>query len=167
VQWALADTGRAMRHIDDFIIDRIYSPACGWVSHNLGVDQWRLSIECLNGTIAFHLAAVALTIAGKGMNDGIFADLLTEMAWLGIMEFIRRVAYRQAGSSLGKQTARMAEVFFRTLLVAILPLSIFYIRGLDNVCHTVSLVLFISHLYFKACDSPPPQQKGRFAFHRG
>ncbi len=155
-----------MRAIDDLIIERVFSPAAGWVSHRLGIDQWRLAIEALNGTIAFHLAAVALAIAGKGMKDGIFADLLAAIAWLGIMELIRRAAYRQAASSLGRQTARLREGFFRLLLLGLLPLSLYYVRGLENFCHSISLALFLAHLYFKACDSPPPRPRGRLAYNR-
>jgi hypothetical protein len=155
-----------MHVIDDLIIDRIFSPAAGWINHRLGIDQWRLSIEALNGTIAFHLAGVALAIAGKGMKDAIFADLLATLAWLGIMALIRRSAHRQAASSLGRQTARLREGFFRLVLLGLLPLSLYYVRGLDNVCHTLSLTLFLAHLYFKACDSPPPRPRGRLAYNR-
>jgi hypothetical protein len=123
-------------------------------------------MECLNATIAFYLAGVALTIAGKGMADGIFVDLLAAMVWLLVMDWIRRTAVRQAGSSLGRQTARMGEAIFRHLLVGILPLSLYYAEGLDDVCHTISLVFFIAHLYFKSCDMPPPQRRTSFAFSR-
>lgn len=156
-----------MHRIDDFLIERVFSPLAGWVAWRLGVDQWRLSIEALNGAIAFHLAAVALTIGGKGLNDGIFADMLAALAWLGIMALIRRVAYRQAGSSLGRQSARLGEGLFRLILIGILPLSLYYARELDNFLHTLSLVCFLAHLYFKACDSPPPRSSRWLAFARG
>jgi hypothetical protein len=156
-----------MHRIDDFLIERVFSPLAGWVAYRLGMDQWRLSIEALNGTIAFHLGAVALTIGGKGLYDGIFADMLAALAWLGVMALIRRVAYRQASSSLGRQSARLGEGFFRLILVAILPLSLYYAHELDNLCHTLSLICFLGHLYFKACDSPPPRSSPRLAFVRG
>ncbi len=166
---AQQSVGDGMSVVDRFLIEKVYSPVVGWVQHRSGVDQWRLSLECLNGTIAFYLAGIALTIAGKGMADGIFVDLLAAILWLAVMQFVRLVALRQAGSSLGRQTARMQESLFRNLLVAILPLSLYYLRGLDNFCHTVSLVLFISHLYFKACDAPPPRRHGKrqLAYQRG
>ena len=156
-----------MTPFDQTIIDKVYSPISGWISHRFGVDQWRLSIECLNGTVAFYLAGVALTIASKGMNDGIFVDLLGAVVWLAFMDMVRRVALRQAASSLGTQTARMSESVFRHILVGILPLSLYYVRGLDNFCHTLSLVFLISHLYFKACDTPPPKPRRQLAFSRG
>ena len=156
-----------MHRIDDFLIERVFSPIAGWMVHRLGVDQWRLSIEALNGTIAFHLTAVALTIGGKGLYDGIFTDMLAALAWLGIMALIRRVTYRQAASSLGRQSARLGEGFFRLILIAILPVSLYYARELDNLFHTLSLVCFLAHLYFKACDSPPPRSSRRHAFVRG
>ncbi len=155
-----------MTPIDTAIIEKVYSPITGWVNQRFGVDQWRLAIECLNGTVAFYLAGVALTIAGKGMADGIFTDLIAAFVWLAVMDWIRRAAYRQASSSLGRQTARMRESIFRHILVGILPLSLYYADGLDDLCHTVSLVFFISHLYFKSCDSPPPRRRTQLAFSR-
>ena len=55
------------------------------------------------------LAGVALTIASKGMTDAIFADLLAAFAWLMVMDWIRRAAYRQAGSSLGGVRMRTSD----------------------------------------------------------
>ncbi len=156
-----------MTPIDTAIIEKVYSPVTGWVNQRFGVDQWKLAIECLNGTVAFYLAGLALTIASKGPNDGIFYDLIGAIVWLAVMDWVRRAAYRQAGSSLGRQTARMRESIFRHILVGILPLSFYYADGLDDLCHTVSLVLFISHLYFKSCDSPPPRRRHQLAFQRG
>ena len=156
-----------MTRFDTIIIEKLFTPITGWVSAHLGVDQWRLALECLNGTIAFYLCGVALTIAGKGMGDGIFVDLLSAMVWLLVMDWIRKTALRQAASSLGRQTARMREALFRHLLLGILPLSLYYAEGLDDLCHSMSLVLFIAHLYFKSCDTPPPQRRTQFAYSRG
>ena len=153
-----------MTPFDTAIIEKLYTPVTGWVNSRFGVDQWRLAIECLNGTIAFYLAGVALTIASKGMGDAIFTDLIAAFVWLMVMEFIRKAAYRQASSSLGRQTARMRESIFRHILVGIVPLSLYYCEGVDDLCHTISLLFFISHLYFKSCDTPPPQRKVQFAY---
>ena len=79
-----------MTPFDTVIIEKIFTPITGWVNTRFGVDQWRLAIECLNGTVAFYLAGVALTIASKGMTDAIFADLLAAFAWLMVMDWIRR-----------------------------------------------------------------------------
>jgi hypothetical protein len=155
-----------MTPFDTAIIEKLYTPVTGWVNSRFGVDQWRLAIECLNGTIAFYLAGVALTIASKGMGDAIFTDLIAAFVWLMVMEFIRKAAYRQASSSLGRQTARMRESIFRHILVGIVPLSLYYCEGVDDLCHTISLLFFISHLYFKSCDMPPPQRKVQFAYSR-
>jgi hypothetical protein len=155
-----------MTPFDTAIIEKVFTPVTGWVNSRFGVDQWRLAIECLNGTVAFYLAGVALTIASKGMSDAIFADLIAAFVWLMVMDFIRKAAYRQAGSSLGRQTARMQESIFRHILVGILPLSVYYLEGVDDLCHTISLLFFISHLYFKSCDMPPPQRKMQFAYSR-
>ena len=155
-----------MTPFDTAIIEKIYTPLTGWVNSRFGVDQWRLAIECLNGTVAFYLAGVALTVASKGMNDGIFADLLAAAAWLMVMDWVRKAAHHQASSSLGRQTARMRESIFRHILVGILPLSFYYLEGIDDLCHTISLVFFISHLYFKSCDTPPPQRRTQLAYSR-
>lgn len=155
-----------MTPFDTAIIEKVYTPVTGWVNARFGVDQWRLAIECLNGTVAFYLAGVALTIASKGMGDAIFADLIAAFVWLMVMEFIRKAAYRQASSSLGRQTARMQESIFRHILVGIVPLSLYYCEGVDDLCHTISLLFFISHLYFKSCDMPPPQRKVQLAYSR-
>ncbi|HEX8400426.1 MAG TPA: hypothetical protein VF628_01840 [Allosphingosinicella sp.] len=152
-----------MTPFDTALIEKVYSPITGWVTDRFGVDQWRLAMECLNGTIALYLAGVALTIAGKGIEDGIFTDLVAAFVWLAVMDLVRRAAQRQAASSLGRQTARMRESIFRHLLVAIVPLSLYYADGVDDLCHTASLLFFISHLYFKSCDSPPPQRRLQFA----
>lgn len=153
-----------MTPFDTALIEKVYSPITGWVNARFGIDQWRLAIECLNGTVAFYLAGVALTIAGKGAEDGIFADLLSGFLWLVVMDWVRKAAYRQAASSLGRQTARMRESFFRHVAVGLLPLSLFYADGLNDLCHTASLVFFISHLYFKSCDSPPPRRRSQLAW---
>jgi hypothetical protein len=152
--------------IDDILIDRIYSPLAGWVQHRFGVNQWRLSIECLNGNIVFYLAGVAFTIAGKGSDDGIFIDLLKGVGWLLIMDFARRVAYRQACSSIGVQSARIGEWLLRLILVVMLPVSLIYVKGGASLCFTVSLLLLISHLYFKASDTPPPKLLRKLAYLR-
>ena len=150
-----------MTALDDILIWRFFSPLAGWLHERFGVSQWRLSLECLNGSIAFYLAGVAFSIAGKGMNDGIFVDLLKGLAWLAIMEFARRITYRQAASSLGMQTARIREWSLRLILAAMLPLSLFYIREWANLCYAFALLFLIAHLYFKASDMPPPRPKGR------
>lgn len=155
-----------MTRIDQILIERIFSPAAGWAQHQLGISQWRLSIECLNGNVAFYLAGVALTVAPKGVGDGIFVDLLAALAWLLIMDFARRVAQRQAGSSLGVQTARMREWLFRVVLLSMLPLSLCYVRGWSSFCYTAALALLVAHLYFKASDAPPPQQRRKLAYNR-
>ena len=155
-----------MNRIDDLAISRLFSPAAGWAEHRLGLGQWRIALECLNGHVAFYLAGLAFSIAGKGMADGIVASLLVALAWLLLMEAVRRVAYRQAGSSLGVQTARMREWHFRLILLVAMPVSMSKIDEPANACYSVSLLLLLCHLYFKACDAPPPQDR-RLAWNRG
>jgi len=153
--------------IDDLAIAKFFSPLAGWAEHRLGLDQWRIALECLNGHVAFYLAGLAFSLTGKGMTDGIFANLLVALAWLLLMEAVRRVAYRQAGSSLGVQTARMREWLFRIVLLVSLPISIARIDEVANAFYSASLLLLLCHLYFKACDSPPPERRRRLAYHRG
>jgi hypothetical protein len=148
------------------LIQRIFSPVAGWLEHQLGLGQWRVAIECLNGHLAFYVAGVSFSIAGKGMKNGIFVDMLAAIAWLLIVEFVRRVAVRQAGSSMGSQTARLGEWHFRLILLVMLPLSMAAVKGLSGACYAVSLGLLIAHLYFKACDVPPPKRRTRLAFGR-
>jgi hypothetical protein len=155
-----------MNRIDDVLIDRFASPAAGWLQHRIGVAPWRASIECLNGSVVVYVAAVALQIAGKGPYDGIFVILLRALLWLLILDVVRKVAYRQAASSVGTRTARVREWLFRILLLAMLPVSLCYADGLDNFLYSASLLLLIGHLYFKASDAPPPEPKGRLAFNR-
>src|SRR6476661_7858853 len=139
-----------MTTFDDLLIHKLFSPLCGWAQHRLGISQWQLSIGCLNGSIFFYIAAIALAIAGKGMRDGIFVDLLAALAWLLIMDFVRRVAHRQAASPIGVQSARLGEWLFRLVLVAVLPLSIWKIESVTNLGYTLSLLFLVLHLYFKA-----------------
>jgi hypothetical protein len=145
--------------IDEILLSRFYSPIAGWVQHRFGLNQWRLSIECLNGNIAFYLAGIAFSIAGKGIADGIFIDLLRGVAWLMIMDFARRVTYRQAASSMGVQSARMREWFVRLVLIGAVPISLWHVRGWASLCFTIALLLLVSHLYFKASDTPPPARR--------
>ena len=156
-----------MTRIDDLFISRLFSPLAGWAEHRLGLSQWRIAFECLNGHVVFYLAGLAFSLTGMGMTDGIFASLLVALAWLLLMEAVRRVARRQAGSSLGVQTARLREWHFRLILLVCLPLSVSRIDELANACYSVSLLLLLCHLYFKACDAPPPQGRRRLAYHRG
>jgi hypothetical protein len=152
--------------IDDIAISRLFSPVAGWAEHSLGISQWRVALECLNGHVAFYLAGLAFSIGGMGLNDGIFANLLVGLAWLMLMEALRRVACRQAGSSLGVQTARMREWHFRLILLIALPISVSRIDALATACYSLSLFLLVCHLYFKACDAPPPADR-RLAWSRG
>ena len=154
-----------MSGVDEILIARLFSPLAGWLQHRLGIGQWRAAIECLNGHIAFYLAGVAFSIAGKGMRDGIFAELIGALVWLAIMEAVRRAALRQAGSSLGVQTARMGEWHFRGILIVMLPLSLFYVEGWSSGFYAGSLALLLAHLYFKACDTPPPSRKRSLALN--
>jgi hypothetical protein len=156
-----------MTTFDEVLIERFYSPIAGRLKHHFGICQWRASLTCLDGSIAFYLGGVALTIGGKGMADGIFIDLLGALGWLAVMSFVRGVACRQAGSSIGTQSARFQEWLFRTVLIAMVPLSLIHVRGLTSFCFSVSLLFLVSHLYLKASDTPPPQQKRKFAFSRG
>jgi len=153
--------------IDDLALAKIFSPIAGWAEHRLGIGQWCVSLECLNGHLVFYLAGVAFSIGGKGMTDGIFANLLVALAWLLLMEAARRIACRQAGSSLGVQTARMREWLFRVILLISLPISVSRIDQLANAFYSVSLFLLVCHLYFKACDSPPPQGRRDLAWQQG
>ena len=155
-----------MTRIDDLAIAKFFSPLAGWVEHRLGLDQWRVALECLNGHVAFYLAGLAFSLAGKGMTDGIFANLLVALAWLLLMEAVRRVAYRQAGSSLGVQTARMREWLFRVVLLVSLPVSVARVEEVAGAFYSISLFLLLCHLYFKACDAPPPQGRRRLAYNR-
>lgn len=155
-----------MGRIDDILIERVASPLSGWLQHRLGISQWRASLECLNGSVAFYVVAVALEIAGKGPYDGIFVTMLRALVWLLVMDGVRRLACRQAASSVGTRTARVHEWIFRTVLVAMLPVSLLYAQGWHNLCYSASLLLLICHLYLKASDAPPPQPKGRLAHLR-
>ena len=155
-----------MNPIDDLTLGRLFSPLAGFAEHRLGIGQWRLAIECLNGHVAFYLAGVAFTIAEKGADDGIFTNLLVALAWLWLMEAVRRVAHRQAGSSIGIQTARMREWHFRLILAVSLPVSLMAVEGIASGCYTISLFLLLCHLCFKACDAPPPQRRRQLAFGR-
>lgn len=155
-----------MTRLDETVIQSLFSPVAGWAEHRLGITQWRLAIESLNGHVAFYLAGVAFTIAGKGANDGIFVNLVVALAWLLLMEGVRRVANRQAGSSVGIQTARLREGNFRLIVLAMLPVSLCYVKGWSNFCYTLSLSLLLCHLYFKACDAPPPKGRRKLAYGR-
>ena len=156
-----------MTNIDDTLIERVYSPIAGCMQHRFGLSQWRLSLTCLDGTIAFYLAGIAFTIAPKGMRDGIFSDLLAALAWLMIMNFLRGVALRQESSSMGVQSARLGEWVFRVVLIAVFPLSLYHVSGWTSFCYSVSLLFLISHLYFKASDTPPPKTRPKEAYARG
>ncbi len=155
-----------MGTIDDLLIERISSPLTGWLQHRLGVGQWRASIESLNGSTVVYVAGVALELAAAGPEDAIYVTLLRALVWLLVLDFIRRVAYRQAASSVGVRTARLREWLFRTILVAVLPASLLYAQAWDNLCYSASLLLLVCHLYIKASDAPPPEPKGRLAFNR-
>jgi len=147
--------------LDDVLIHHFYSPIAGWIHHRFGVTQWRLSMECLNGNVAFYLAGIAFSIAGKGMSDGIFIELLRGAGWLVIMDFARRLARRQEASSMGVQSARFGEWLVRLVLTAMLPVSLLAVKGWASFCFTTSLLFLISHLYFKASDTPPPRPRGK------
>jgi hypothetical protein len=153
--------------IDDLALGKIFSPLAGWAEHRLGIGQWRVALECLNGHLAFYMGGLALSIGGKGMSDGIFTNMLVALAWLLLMEGARRVACRQAGSSLGVQTARTREWLFRVILLVSLPISVARADELANAFYSVSLFLLVCHLYFKACDAPPPKGRRRLAHQRG
>ena len=156
-----------MTRLDDLALSKLFSPLAGWAEHRLGIGQWQVSLECLNGHLVFYLAGLAFSIGGQGLTDGIFANLLIGLAWLLLMEAARRVARQQAGSSLGVQTARMREWLFRVILLVSLPISVSRIDELANAFYSLSLFLLLCHLYFKACDSPPPQRRRDLAWSRG
>ncbi len=155
-----------MNRIDDALIESLWSPLCGRLRDRLGVDQWRASIEALNGSTAFYVAGVAFELVGKGPTDGIFVTMLRAFLWLAILDAVRRRAYRQAASSVGIRTAREREWLFRVLLAAMLPVSLAYADGWNNIFYSASLLLLIAHLYLKASDAPPPEPRGRPAFSR-
>jgi hypothetical protein len=150
--------------IDDILIERVFSPLAGVLQHRLGLSQWRASIECLNGHVACYLAGVAFSVAGKGIRDAIFADLIAAFLWLALMEFVRRAALRQAGSSMGVQSARLGEQHFRCIFLLMLPVSLCCAEGWSGGFYALSVALLAGHLYFKACDPPPPARRRSLAF---
>ena len=155
-----------MSTVDDVLIERLFSPLTGRLHHVLGISQWRVAIECLNGSVAFYIAGVAFSLIDKGLEDGIFVIMLRTLGWLLIMEAVRRLAYRQAASSVGVRTARVREWLVRTLLVGILPLSLWHVQNWHNLFYSGSLLLLIAHLYFKASDAPPPEPRQKLAYNR-
>ncbi len=155
-----------MGSLDDILIERVYSPLSGWLRHRLGVCQWRAAIECLNGSIAFYMVGVAFEIATRLPDGPVFQTMLRALVWLLIMDWVRRHAYRQAGSSVGVRTARLREWMFRLILVAVTPLSLIYAVNVNGICYSAALLLLICHLYFKASDTPPPEPKGKPAWNR-
>jgi hypothetical protein len=157
-----------MQRFDRIALEMIYAPVAGWVRQRLGIEQWRLSLECLNGHLVFYLAGTALTIAQRKPGDAIYPVMLGALAWLLLMQAVRRMALRQAGSSLGVQTARMAEWHIRTILLAALPVIAISTHDLGAALYAIALALLASHFYFKACDTPPPQERHqrRLAYSR-
>jgi hypothetical protein len=158
-----------MQRIDQFVLEKIVAPAAGWLSHRLGLGQWRLSLECLNGHLVFYLAGTALTV-GHGVRNGpVYPVMIGALAWLLLMQAVRHMALKQAGSSIGVQTARMAEWHIRTILVIAAPFMAMNVSDLGNACYTIALLLLAGHFYFKACDIPPPQARNerRLAYNRG
>ena len=146
-----------MGTIDDLLIEKIYSPLTGWLQHRLGVGQWRASIESLNGSTVFYIAGVAIELAAARPYEGISTTLLRALAWLLILDFVRKVAYRQAASSVGIRTARVREWLFRTILVAVRPLSLYYAQPGQSVLFG-SLSADLPPL-FQATDAPPPEPR--------
>jgi hypothetical protein len=45
------------------------------------------------------------------------------------------------------------------------PISLFYVESWASGFYTASLGLLLAHLYFKACDTPPPEPKRQLALH--
>ncbi len=148
-----------MVNLDDLLLSRVFSPVSGWLKHQLGVCQWRLSVASLDVSIAAYLLGVGLSIAPKGMRDAIFVDLLSALVWLLIMSFLRDRAQRQAASTLGVQSARLGEWVFRTILTVMLPLSALSASSWPGLCYTASLLFLLCHLYLKAADTPPPTHR--------
>jgi hypothetical protein len=109
---------------------------------------------------------MALTMAQRSLEEGILAQLIGAFGWLALMTFARTVAHRQASSSLGVQSARFDEWMFRGVALMILPFSILYIRDLSNFCFTLALLFAISHLYFKASDTPPPKGRRKLSYNQ-
>lgn len=155
-----------MGRLDDLLIDRLWSPLAGRIEQRFGIGPWRLAIECLHGSIAAYVAAVALEIATKGPQDGIFVTMLRALAWLWILDRVRRLALRQGASPSGVRAARFCEGMFRLLLAAMVPVSLCFAREPDNFLYSVSLALLACHLYLKASDAPPPERRGRLAWLR-
>lgn len=153
-------------NLDAVLIEKVYSPLAGRLRYGLGLCQWKVAIECLNGSVAVYVGAVALEIAGKGIRDGIFVTMLRALVWLLIMDRVRRLAQRQAASSIGASSARSREWLFRIILLGVLPLSLWYVSGWSSLLYSASLALLICHLYFKAADMPPPMRRGKLAFLR-
>lgn len=152
--------------IDNLLIEKLFSPFAGWLRDRLGIGQWRAALQCLDGSLVFYLGAVALELTGKGITDPIFITLLRALIWLLILDAVRRVACRQAASSVGVHTARAREWIFRAILVIALPFSAARAESFHGVLYSASLLLLIAHLYLKAADIPPPAIRGRFAYSR-
>jgi hypothetical protein len=148
-----------MHRIDQFVLEKLVAPVAGWLNHKLGLGQWRMSLEFLNGHLAFYLAG----------NGPVFPMMLAALAWLLLMQAVRHMALRQSGSSLGVQTARMAEWHVRTILALALPFVATSVSDLGSACYAIALGLLACHFYFKACDTPPPQERRerRLAYNRG
>lgn len=155
-----------MHRFDTILIDQIFSPLAGWLSHRLDLCQWRASILSLNASAGLYLGALAIELAGKGGSDPAFITLLRALVWLLILDAARRTTYRQAGSSVGVQTARTREWIFRTVLTIALPFSLALAANLEATLYALSLLFLVAHLYLKACDTPPPAIRRTLAVNR-
>jgi hypothetical protein len=158
-----------MQRIDQFVLEKVYAPAAGWVRHRLGVEQWQLSLECLNGHLIFYLAGTALTIGQTATSrEPVYPVIAASLCWLLLMQAVRHMAKRQASSSIGVQSARMAEWHIRTILILALPPLALTVHDLGGACYAIALGLLACHFYFKACDTPPPQERRerRLAYNR-
>lgn len=156
-----------MHALDKLLIEKLYSPFAGWLKHRIGLCQWRAALLALNTSIALYVAGVGLEIANKGPADPIWLTMIRALVWLLVLDFARRVANRQAASSVGVRTAREREWFFRAILLVALPFTASVLTTLCNALYAGSLVFLITHLYLKASDTPPPAVRGRFAYNRG
>jgi hypothetical protein len=158
-----------MQRIDQFVLEKVYAPAAGWVRDRLGLEQWRLSLECLNGHLVFYLAGTTLTIGQTvASREPVYPVMAASLFWLLLMHAVRQMAKRQANSSLGVQTARMGEWHIRTILILAFPPLALTVHDLGGACYTIALGLLGCHFYVKACDTPPPEERRerRLAYSR-
>lgn len=165
-----------MRHLDDFLVDRVFQPVGDWVTDHFGYTPFWLAAQVIVASLAFNLIADALHLwadiaAGEASTGWVTFLVVVELIWAAYCHWRSKqsIARDQRARSARDTTMndkRPRERVFRLLWVFLAMTGL----ALPNLNYEFRYavrdlggILFVISIYLDACEARPPKPIAKMA----